>query len=72
MEPCQCFSDGTTPYLRAFSRGILDAWFATPFGRGEDAENVSRVTQLEVKYGIKPRRKKRASFPENRNNYRRF
>ena len=63
---------GLHPTSELLAGEILDAWFATPFGRGEDAENVSRVTQLEVKYGIKPRRKKRASFPENRNNYRRF
>ena len=38
---------------------ILDAWFATPFGGGEDAENVAKLTQLEARYGMKPKKKKR-------------
>jgi len=50
---------GLRPTSELLGGEILDAWFATPFGGGEDAENVSRVTQLEVKYEIKPRRKKR-------------
>ena len=26
---------------------ILDAWFDTPFGSGEDADNVIKVTDIE-------------------------
>jgi len=34
----------------AVAREILEAWFATPFGGGEDAENVAMVSQIESKY----------------------
>jgi len=29
---------------------ILDAWFGTEWGTGEDAENVARLTDMERKY----------------------
>jgi len=35
----------------AIAREILDAWFSTPFGEGEDEANVARVKALERKYG---------------------
>ena len=35
----------------AVAREILDAWFSTPFGEGEDEANVARVKALEKKYG---------------------
>ena len=35
----------------AVAREIMDAWFSTPFGEGEDGANVARVKALEKKYG---------------------
>ena len=35
----------------AVAREILEAWFSTPFGGGEDAENVAKVTDMEHRYG---------------------
>lgn len=35
----------------AVAKEILDAWFSTPFGGGEDAENVAKVREIEIKYG---------------------
>ncbi len=34
----------------AVAKEMLDAWFSTPFGSGEDAENVARLSALEAKY----------------------
>ncbi len=34
---------------------ILEAWFSTPFGDGEDARNVALVEALETKYGREQR-----------------
>ncbi len=33
----------------AVAKEILEAWFATPFGSGEDADNVAKVSALEQK-----------------------
>lgn len=35
----------------AVAEEILEAWFSTPFGGGEDAENVAQLARLEQKYG---------------------
>ena len=35
---------------KAVAREILEAWFSTPFGEGQDAENVERVDQMERRY----------------------
>lgn len=32
------------------AKEMLDAWFATPFGAGEDARNIATVTAIEDKY----------------------
>lgn len=32
------------------AKEILEAWFSTPFGQGEDAEYVAMVGQIETKY----------------------
>lgn len=34
----------------AVAREMLEAWFSTPFGGGEDAQNVAMVRELETKY----------------------
>lgn len=34
------------------AREILDAWFATPYGEGEDAECVADVTAIEEGYTV--------------------
>lgn len=33
----------------AVAKEILEGWFTTPFGPGEDAENVAQVSCLEAK-----------------------
>lgn len=35
----------------AVAREMLDAWFSTPFGEGQDAADVNKVTTLEDRYG---------------------
>lgn len=35
----------------AIAHEILEAWFSTPFGGGEDAENAAKVTDMEHRYG---------------------
>ena len=32
------------------AREILEAWFTTPFGVGEDAEEVARLREIERSY----------------------
>jgi len=34
----------------AVASEILEAWFSTPFGSGEDETNVAKVTALEARY----------------------
>jgi ribose 5-phosphate isomerase B len=34
----------------AVAKEILDAWFSTPFGKGEDEVNVAKVREIEVRY----------------------
>jgi ribose 5-phosphate isomerase B len=38
----------------AVAREILDAWFSTPPGEGEDAQQVAMVADIEHKYGREP------------------
>ncbi|MFC1934074.1 RpiB/LacA/LacB family sugar-phosphate isomerase [Chloroflexota bacterium] len=35
---------------KAIALEILDAWFGTKWGTGEDAENVAKLTNIEKKY----------------------
>lgn len=48
-------ANGLVMSLRATSEAVasemLEAWFATPFGDGEDARSVGLVEALETKYG---------------------
>ncbi len=39
------------------AKEILDAWFTTPYGEGEDAECVARVTAIEQSYSAAPARR---------------
>ncbi|MBI4200813.1 MAG: RpiB/LacA/LacB family sugar-phosphate isomerase [Chloroflexi bacterium] len=41
----------TTPEV---AREILDAWFTTPYGDGEDAECVARLAAIEQSYSATP------------------
>lgn len=34
----------------AVASEILEAWFNTPFGGGEDAENVAKIAEMERRY----------------------
>lgn len=36
------------------AKEVLDAWFNTPYGEGEDTECVAQVTALEQSYSISP------------------
>ena len=38
----------------AVAKETLDAWFDTPYGEGEDAECVARVTAIEQSYSPSP------------------
>lgn len=38
----------------AIASEILDAWFATAWGTGEDAENVARLMEIEEQYQLPP------------------
>jgi len=40
----------------AIAEEILDAWSSTPFGPGEDEANVAKITEIEAKYQLAPRR----------------
>lgn len=40
----------------AVAEELLDAWFSTPFGLGEDEANVAKVAALEARYQFSTRR----------------
>lgn len=39
------------------AKEVLDAWFSTPYGEGEDAECVARVSAIEQSFSIVPARR---------------
>ena len=39
------------------AKEMLDAWFNTPYGEGEDAECVARITAIEQSYSNSPARR---------------
>ena len=45
------------------AREILDAWFSTPYGDGEDADSVARVAAIEESYSISPAKRALKTTP---------
>ncbi|MBI2866377.1 MAG: RpiB/LacA/LacB family sugar-phosphate isomerase [Chloroflexi bacterium] len=40
----------------AVAEEMLEAWFTSPFGPGEDEDNVAKLAALESRYQLSPRR----------------